>query len=254
MNVLPEGLLIGPILVRWYGILVCLGVFVGLIAASRFAQSFQLRPDSVWRAAVWVVPGMILGGRAWYVLFPPQSAVLIGRDAGWMISHFFDLNQGAVAFWAGGMGYLGAIWGGAMALFWYARHHGQSWLNWFDLGALALPLGAMVAYWGVGLGSNQGEFHPVWFYESLLCGAVFGGLWVRQRRSLTHLHPGEISALFWVGYGGGRFFLEFLRTNVSLLFGVNVSQAACALLALSGWAWWRRLRSGSPSSAVHADK
>ncbi|HRE48537.1 MAG TPA: prolipoprotein diacylglyceryl transferase [Aggregatilineales bacterium] len=254
-----DGVQFGSVTLRWFGLFLITAVLVSTGLAGRLAKEAGLPRGVVWRALAWIVPGALLGARAWYVVFPPQSAVLIGRDAGWQITHFFDLNQGAVAVWAGGLGFLGALLGGAFMLWRFAHYLKQPAARWFDLAAPALALGQSIGYWGIGA---NGDLPRLWAWESALGAAVFVALMILRRRiapTPDGKDSGRIAALYLILYGGGRFILEFFRDNVSLISGVNISQAMCALFALSGAWWWYRLSRSlpppeSPPSAVHSDR
>ncbi|MFN7210885.1 MAG: prolipoprotein diacylglyceryl transferase family protein, partial [Aggregatilineales bacterium] len=108
-----------------YGAIIVAAVWLGMEVTARLAKRRGLPPELVWRAMLWLAPCALIGARLWFILLPPQSVVALGRTTEWLIANFFELNQGGVALWSGGLGIFGAIVGGGAALWWYARRHKQ---------------------------------------------------------------------------------------------------------------------------------
>src|SRR5262249_2247324 len=112
IGVNEHGIQILALTVHWYAIFVVLGVWIRTEIAARLSRQVGQDPETGWRALVWVLIGSLAGARLWYVLFPPVSSVENGFTSAWLLSHFLDLNQGAVALWAGGLSLIGAVSGG----------------------------------------------------------------------------------------------------------------------------------------------
>lgn len=276
LQITREGIELSGLLLRWYGVLLVASVWIGVAVASRLARRAGIAPEHAWRALVWMAFPALAGARLWHVLFPPDSVAALGRTASWMLAHFFDLNQGAVAVWSGGLGLVGGIAGGIAGLWLYARRHGLPLLPLLDIGAVALLLGQAIGRWGDGANLevygpptglpwgvliddaarrvapytdlaryplDETRFHPVWLYDSLLAAILFGVLltvWMRRR---DQLRAGDIALAYLMLYGAGRFLLEFLRVNVATAAGINVTQAAFAAGIVVGTALlWRRRR------------
>jgi phosphatidylglycerol:prolipoprotein diacylglycerol transferase len=244
----PQGLHIGAYVLGWFGLAVVSGTWAGIEVAARLAKRQGVSPHHIWRAMLWVLPLAIIGGRLWFVCFPPQSMVALGRTAGWMLTHFFDLNQGAVAVWTGGMGLFGAIIGGLLGIYIYGRRQGirgAAFLPWLDIGVVGLALTQAIGRLGEwrelhGPPLSTMGLHPVWLYESALAFAIFLLLLARTVRG-ERRKPGDLALLYAILYGFGRALLEFLRANPALVAGVNVSQVfalGAALFAL--WIYRKR--------------
>lgn len=258
---------------NWFGIVVVLAALAGTLVAASLARREGYDPEHVWRGMAWIVPAAVVGARLWFVIFPPQSAMLLGRTPGWLLTHFFDLNQGAVAVWSGGLGLIGGVLGGLAGLSLYARHRKLPLRPWLDIAVVGLALAQAIGQWGnaaiqelygpptrlpwgvliddaahrVGPYTDLSRyplesttFQPVWLYESILAAAVFLILLIAFRRWRARFGPGGLALLYLLLYGGGRYFLEFLRVNVSLVGGVNVSQMVMAAgVAVAGALLWR---------------
>jgi phosphatidylglycerol:prolipoprotein diacylglycerol transferase len=270
-----EGIMVAGVLLRWYGVLLVAATGAGLVVASRLARRAGIASEHAWRAMVWIALPALAGARLWHVLFPPDSVAALGRTPGWMLAHFFDLNQGAVAVWAGGLGLVGGIAGGMAGLWAYARRHGLPLLPLLDIGAVALLLGQAIGRWGDGAnlevyGSpttlpwgvliddaarrvvpytdlaryplEATRFHPVWLYDSLLAAILFGVLLTVWMRRHDRLRPGAVALAYVVLYSAGRFALESLRVNVSTVAGLNVMHIVCGLGIVVGSALLWRLQ------------
>lgn len=275
-----DGVRFGSLFFYWYGLLVVLAAYVGIEVSARLAKRDGRSPEHIWRAMIWVLPLAIIGARLWFVVFPPTSIIETGRSAAWLITHFFDINQGGVAVWTGGLGLFGGLLGGLLGAAIYARRNRQDVGDlrpWLDIGAIGLALAQTIGRFANGINQElygpptslpwgmlvdkveqrvgpyidlaryplaSTYFHPVWLYEALLCAAIFVILlrfWRRRRL---------IALRYLLLYGAGRFALEFLRVNVSLVGGINVSQAAAALIAIFGAVllWAQRAKVPPPSA------
>ncbi|PJF35638.1 MAG: prolipoprotein diacylglyceryl transferase [Candidatus Thermofonsia Clade 1 bacterium] len=245
----------------FYGAIVVLAVWLGMEVAARLAKRRGLPAEHVWRAMLWMAPCALLGARLWFILLPPESVVALGRTTQWLLTNFFDLNQGGVAIWTGGLGIFGAVIGGGAAMWFYARRHKQPLGAWLEIAVIALAVGQTVGRLANGLnGEHYGvptdlpfgvliaerarvglysdlarfppettRFHPVWLYEMLLTGALAFGLW-RTWRAKT-AHNGDLALWYLLFYCGGRFFLEGLKVNVPRIGAANAMQIVCALCA-----------------------
>jgi len=182
------GFQIGPLYIRFYGIILMLGALAAAWLASKEAQRRGQDSEIVWDGLIWVLIGGILGARIWHLLTPPQSMVEQGITTAWYLSHPLD----ALAIWRGGLGIPGAVIGGAIALFIYCKKHKTDFLMWADIVAPGLALAQAIGRWGnfinqelYGAPTNlpwavhidpqyrlpgfqeQGTYHPLFLYESL---------------------------------------------------------------------------------------
>lgn len=121
----------GDLQVRYYGIIIVAAMLLGAWIAARVADQRGFDPDHVWGGLTWgIIPG-IIGARLWYILFPPLSLIQgCGTDTGvcmdtaWFFENFFNLNNGAIAIWSGGLHLYGAVLGGLLGVWLYtSRFH-----------------------------------------------------------------------------------------------------------------------------------
>jgi phosphatidylglycerol:prolipoprotein diacylglycerol transferase len=75
-------------------------------------------------------------------------------------------------------------------------------------------------------------YHPLFLYESIWnFGNMFLLIWI-SRRYADHLKNGDIFLAYLVVYPVGRFLLDFLRLDASLVGGININQTIMAVVAL----------------------
>lgn len=124
-------ILIGNIQIRYYGIIIVTALLVGAYVASILAKRTGRDPDHIWGGLTWaIIPG-IIGARLWFVLFPPISLTAgcgiegeVCQNTAWFLENFFNLENGAIAIWSGGLSIFGAIIGGALGAYLYlSRWH-----------------------------------------------------------------------------------------------------------------------------------
>jgi phosphatidylglycerol:prolipoprotein diacylglycerol transferase len=277
LPVLPSGFAIGPLYVRYYGIILMLGALAGAWLASREARRRGLNGDLVWDALIWVLIGGIVGARIWHILTPPPSMVEVGLTTGYYLTHPLD----ALAIWKGGLGIPGAVIGGVLALYLFCRRSGLRFVTWLDIGAPALALGQAIGRWGnypnqelyggpfnapwavyiqpefrLPQYANVAYYHPTFLYESLWSLMNLGVLLVLSHRYSKKLRPGDLFLIYLVIYAIGRFGLEFLRLDSSQLGGINANQTLMAVVGLGAAALLigRRLISKDAATAEEGEE
>ena len=247
---MPEGFPIGPIFIRFYGIILMLGALAGAWLATREAKRRGYEPEIVWDLLTYLLIGGIIGARIWHILTPPPSS---GITASWYLTHPLD----ALAIWKGGLGIPGAIIGGAIVLYFYTRRHKLYFAEWADIASPSLALGQAIGRWGnffnqelYGAPTNLPwkifidpahrlagyldveYYHPLFLYESVWnFGNMFLLLWI-SRRFADRLKNGDIFLMYLVIYPVGRFLLDFLRLDASMVSGININQTVMAIVAV----------------------
>jgi phosphatidylglycerol:prolipoprotein diacylglycerol transferase len=119
-------ILIGNLQIRYYGIIIVTALLVGAYVASLLAKRTGRDADHVWGGLTWaIIPG-IIGARLWFVLFPPIGLTAgcgiegeVCQNTAWFIENFFNLENGAIAIWSGGLSIFGAIIGGGLGAWLY---------------------------------------------------------------------------------------------------------------------------------------
>lgn len=258
--------LFNTIQIRYYGIIIVLAMLVAAWVASRLAKREGRDPDHIWGALTWAIIPAIVLARLWFVLFPPQPLIEAGQDTAWFLQNFFNLQNGAIAIWSGGLSIFGAVIGGFLGSYIYIRRNKLPLLPWLDIAGVALPLGQAIGRWanfvnqelygtptslpwGLTIEAQyrvdpyrslvdypiDTRFHPMFLYESLWNLIAFIVLMMLFTRNRDRLRYGDIFLLYVMQYSFIRFLLEFIRVEVTLVGGVNLSQvvtAAAFIIAL----------------------
>lgn len=234
----PVAVKIGPLAIRWYGILMATAFLVGTWLAARRARQNRVAPDHIYAMILWIIPCAIIGARLYYVAFE------------WPAYRENPLE--VLAIWHGGLAIHGGLLGGTLAGLFYTRRHNLSpWLM-ADILAPSVILGQAIGRWGNFINQEAhggpaspefmarfpafireqmyigGQYYqPTFLYESLWDLAVFLFLtWYWQRKCFT----GEVALLYLGLYSVGRFFIEGLRTDSLMLGPVRVAQLVSAIL------------------------
>lgn len=268
----PVALSLGPLAVRWYGLMYLAGfvLFMGL-GLRRIRQGHtSFTPKMLDDLLFYGVLGVILGGRLGYVLFYKPADYLADPLA-------------ILRVWEGGMAFHGGFLGVMVAMALFARRHRLDFLQVTDFIVPLVPLGlaagrignflngelwgrvtqpsapwAMVfpqarqedliqavqhPEWQTWLASYGGlPRHPSQLYQFALEGLLLFVLvwWYSARPRDT----GKVSALFLLGYGSCRFVAEFAREpdNFLGLLALNLSMGqwlSLPMLIAGAWLWRR---------------
>jgi phosphatidylglycerol---prolipoprotein diacylglyceryl transferase len=251
-NIDPVAFSIGPLAVRWYGLMYLAGFAAGWwlgvrrIAKGRAPITRAQLDDLLFL----IVLGVILGGRLGYVLF---------YKPGYYAAHPLEIFY----LWQGGMSFHGGLLGVMLAMVFAARRHRVDWLPLMDFLAPLTPLGFAAGRlgnfinaelpgrvtdlpWGMVFpGAGDAPRHPSQLYQFALEGVVlFVFLWWFSSKPRPR---GQVSAMFLLGYGVLRFVAEFGREPDAfigyLAFGLSMGQWLCLAMIAGGaalLAWSRR--------------
>ena len=248
---MTEGLSLGPLLLRWNGLLIALGIATGALFAAREAKQHNYDPEIIYYLLLPLTIWGMLGARLWHILTPPLSSVELGLTTQYYFTHLTDF----VAVWIGGFGIPGAWIGGALALYYFARKNEFSFWELADILAPSLALAQAIGRLGnyfnqeiYGFPTNLpwkifidptyrlsgyekvNFYHPLFAYEALLNFANMIFLLWLVRRFGGILKAGDIFLAYLCFYSFGRFLLEFLRLDVSLVNGFNINQIFFAII------------------------
>ncbi len=246
----PHGIQLGPLYIGYYALIMILGVLVGACVASWDVKRRGQDPEFVWDLLVWAVAGGIVGARLWSLLTPSPSAVAAGFSTRYYLSHPWH----ALAVWKGGVSVIGAVPGGLLGVYLYARRHSIDFVAFTDTIAPSLAVGQSIGRWGNyvneelhGLPTSlpwgirvtqplppytpDQRFHPVFLYESV--GTFVIGLALIQiARRAGWLRKGDLFLIYLIAYPSLRFGLEYLKPDVAEFLGANVNQCVMAAVAV----------------------
>ena len=149
----------------------------------------------------------------------------------------------------GGLGIPGGILGGVLALIIYSRKKKINFYNWADVIIPGVALAQAIGRWGNFINQElygsptdlpwaiyideanrlpeymqYSTYHPMFLYESLWNLMNMFLLLVMERQLKDKLIPGDLLFTYLIVYPLGRFLLEFMRLDASLVGGVNINQ------------------------------
>jgi prolipoprotein diacylglyceryl transferase len=250
----------GPLHIRWYGLLLALGVLLGATIARREMARRSLDPDLAYAVALWVVPFGLVGARLYHVATDWST-----RFAG----HWERIPQ----VWEGGLGIYGALFGGMLGGAIAARRYGIALPALLDCiapgAAFAQALGRFGNYfnqelfggptrlpWGLEISlpnrpvgyTQYATFQPTFLYESLWCIVVGTIVLLVSRSAWQRLAGGALLSLYLALYSAGRFFVEGLRIDPAHEIGpLRLNQVVAAVVVVvAGSAFVMLARRGGP--------
>ena len=244
-----DGFTIGNFTIKWYGVIIAVGVLLATLYILRRVKQFGLTEDDILNMLIIGLPSAIVCARLYYVVFEWKQ--FFGPGIPWY--KFLDIRSGGLAIYGG-------VIGAALAVFIYTRVKKQTVLPYLDIMGLGLLIGQAVGRWGnffnreahggvtdsflrMGLIEN-GQlqyFHPTFLYESVwnVVGFVLLHFLSKRRQ-----YDGQIALGYVAWYGLGRCLIEGLRMD-SLYWGsVRVSQllAGVSCAAAVSVLIWQRFR------------
>jgi phosphatidylglycerol:prolipoprotein diacylglycerol transferase len=243
---------------RWYGVIVMVGIIVGATMVERELKRRGENGDRIWDVLIWVLPIGILGARLWYVL----NATLGGNN------YYAENPIQIINIPQGGLHIFGGFLFGAAALLVYLRRNKlDPWLFLDSAGPAVLigqGIGRVANFinqelygppttlpWGIQIQAEHRlpqyqdlslfpvettRFHPTFAYEMIWNFAAAGLLLWLSRRYKEDLKPGALFAGWLLLAGSGRVLIEFFRPDQPKIpgLGISYSSIVAALMAIAG--------------------
>ena len=237
---------LGPLALRGYGFMIALGVLAAVWLMSKRFSDRSLSADHAAGIAMWGVPAGIVGARIYHVI----------TDWGRFSGNWGD----AFKIWKGGLGILGGVILGFIAMTVYCKRANLDLRTAMDVVAPAIPLAQMIGRWGNWFNQElygrptdlpwaleidpdnrptkyieEATFHPTFLYESLWNLLVVLALIKIDR--MRKLSRGMLFIAYFALYSVGRLWVEALRIDEATeLAGlrINIWVFSCVLLLSLG--------------------
>jgi len=217
-NASPELFSLGPIHVRWYGLMFAVGFLFGYHHVERMFKKENI--DLKWLESlfIYLILATIIGSRLGHVLF-----------YGW---DYYSKNPIEILYiWQGGLASHGGVIGIIIAMIIYSKKVSQRNILWI-LDRVVVPsvlVGAMIRFgnlmnseiyghptslpWGFIFERNNETVakHPTQIYESLCYLITFGVLWYMYWKTKSKDYQGLLTGVFFLFVFTSRFFIEYVK-------------------------------------------
>lgn len=218
--------------IHWYGIIMALAMLLGILTVIFIRNKFykEISIDSICDISLVLIVWGIICARLYYVIL----------DYDYFLRHPSEI----FAIWNGGISIQGAIIGGVIGFYKYAKEHSLEFFKYVDLLSFGVVVGQIIGRWGnffnseaFGLPTNlpwkmyipyslrpleyklSEYFHPTFLYESILNIFVFLIMFYVLRKFYSRKN-GTIFCLYIILYSVVRLIIETLRVDSVLSFGV----------------------------------
>ena len=246
--------------IAYYGVIIALAMLMGALVAYREAKKTGQKVDDYVDFTLYTLIAAIIGARIYYVVF----------EWDYYSAHpleIFNLRGGGLAIYGG-------VLASVLTLFIFTKVKKLKFWLMADTAVQGLIIGQIIGRWGNffnreafggytdGLfamqlpvseakgitqeliehlvtidGVSYVQVHPTFLYEGVWNLLLFIGICIYKRHKKF---DGEIFAIYLMGYGIGRFFIEGLRTDqlvIKELGGIAASQVLSIVLILLGAAF-----------------
>lgn len=241
----PIFLDLGIIKIYWYSIMILLGMFIGGSYILKESKRFEIPEDYIQNLIFLIIIFGVIGARLYYVAF-----------------NFDYYRQDLISIfkiWEGGLAIHGGIIAGLITVIFYTKKYKVNTLRTLDILAVGLILAQAIGRWGNffngeahgpittiealtnlhipkfiidGMYINGSYYHPTFLYESLWCLIGFIILILFKRRKYNKI--GQVTGLYLIWYGIGRFLIESLRTDSLMFNNLKVAQIVSVISIIIG--------------------
>lgn len=260
-NIDPVIFSIGPVAIRWYGLMYVLGFVAAYLLIPRRNRSREigLTGTVAQDLIFYIACGLVVGARLGYILFYQYAAL------GTYVSNPVEI----VATWRGGMSFHGGLIGVVLAAWIFCRRRKLPFWAVADSVVVTAPIGLFFGrignfingeLWGRTTDAPWGMIfpeagplprHPSQLYEALLEGLLlFILLWALRQRPFR---DGSITVFFLFFYGLFRFIVEFFREpdpQIGYLLGfITMGQILCLAMILAAGVLYLALKASDRARA-----
>ncbi|CAM3735812.1 prolipoprotein diacylglyceryl transferase [Erysipelothrix urinaevulpis] len=236
---------IGPVQIAWYAVLIMTGAYLAYMVSLRNLKKVGYKEDDVESLFFGALLFGFLGARVWYVLFSELGAYLADP-----IRIF--------AIWEGGLAIQGGLIAGVAYGYVFTKKRNINFWQWADLIVPNIMIAQAIGRWGNFMNQEAygnivsesyyrlfpswfkemmfiaGEYRqPTFFFESV--GNIIGWiLIVFVLKRFSKVKRGDLTFAYMMWYGTIRFFIEGMRTDSLMFFGLRMAQIISILFVVIG--------------------
>lgn len=268
-----EGVTIGGLEIKFYGIIIALGFMVAYIIVSKEAKRTGQDEELYLDFLLWLIIPAILGARLYYVIFNWDEYFAPGKGFGQTLLDIINIRNGGLAIYGG-------VIAGVIVAFVFTKKKKANFAVMADTVSMGLLIGQIMGRWGnffnrEAFGSATDSLFAMcipteYFVEKgSLTSLVNSGIITQDMLATENydamqwisVHPtflyesiwntailiiiilyrkhkkfdGELGLIYLWGYGLGRVWIEALRTDSLMVPGLDmkVSQLVAAVCVLA---------------------
>lgn len=236
---------LGVIKIYWYSIMILAGCLVGYLVCIKEAKRFGINKEFMTNLFFYIIIFAIIGARLYYVAF----------NWDYYSTHINEI----IRIWEGGLAIHGGVILGLLFTIFYTKKYKVPIFRILDIIVVGLIIGQAIGRWGnffngeahggittlshlqslhipefiingMKIGGNY--YEPAFLYESLWC--IIGFIAMLIIRRLHYIKVGQITSIYLIWYGLGRFFIEAIRTDSLMLFNFKIAQIVSILMIITG--------------------
>ena len=235
----------GIISIKWYSVLILLGMLLGGATVLREAKKWEINEDFVVNLFFYTIIFSLIGARLYYVAFN--------------LDYYLAYPLSIIKVWEGGLAIHGGILFGLITVLVYCKKYKVKIPLMIDIIVPGLILGQAIGRWGnffngeahgmattyetlkglfipdfiiKGMNIDGVYYHPTFLYESLLCLlGFFIILFLRRRKNIKITN---VTSFYLIWYGIVRAFIETMRTDSLMIGNFKVAIIVSILMIILG--------------------
>ena len=233
----PIAFCIGPVCVRWYGLLIAIALTIGAVGGCYCCRKAGIDEDDFLTIFMAMAVMSIVGARAYYVIFN--------------LPYYLNHPDQIIAVWNGGLAIHGGLIAGVFTMWAGCRYYHIRFWQLADILAPLMILGQAIGRWGnyfnqeaYGFAVDKADVpwamwidgayrHPTFLYESIWNILVFVFLLWLAKQLFTR--EGEVALSYLMLYSAGRFVIESFRTDSLMLGPLRMAQVISLCLLLGAF-------------------
>lgn len=246
----------GDIKIYWYSFIIFIAMLVGGYLTLREAKKHKVPENFMVNLFFYTIPIALIGARLYYVLF------------NW--DYYMQDPISILKVWEGGLAIHGGLLAGLLFIIFYTKKYKIKTLKVLDFIVVGLILGQAIGRWGnffngeahgtittleqlhnlfipnfiiEGMHIAGVYYHPTFLYESLWC--LLGFIFLLSMRRYSYLKVGQLTSLYLIWYGIGRFVIEGMRTDSLMLGSLRIAQVVSFTMIIVGLVMILVLNKGS---------